>query len=77
MEDCIFCKIINGTQPASIVYSDEKVMAFMDIAQINPGHVLVIPKVHAASMSELDEEIGAHLFKITMQIAEAIRKSGV
>jgi histidine triad (HIT) family protein len=77
MRNCVFCKIVNGIEPASIVYSDDKVMAFMDICPINLGHVLVIPKVHAAYMSELDGEIGAHLFKITMRISEAVRKSGV
>jgi len=77
MKNCIFCKIVNGTEPASVVYSDDKVMAFMDICPVNLGHVLVIPKVHVTYLSELDEELGAHLFKITMRIAEAVRKSGV
>ena len=77
MKDCVFCKIVNGIEPASIVYSDGEVMAFMDISPVNLGHVLVIPKVHAAYMSELDEEIGAHLFRITMRMAEAVRRSGV
>ena len=77
MEDCIFCKIINGTQPASVVYSDDKVIAIMDISQVNLGHVLVIPKAHATSLAELDEETGAHLFKVTMRLAAAVRKSGV
>jgi histidine triad (HIT) family protein len=77
MKDCVFCSIVEGTEPASVVYSDDEVMAFMDISQVNLGHVLVIPKAHAASMSELDIETGAHLFKTTMRIAEAVRKSGV
>ena len=77
MEDCVFCRIVNGTEPTSVVHSDDEVMAFMDINQINLGHLLVIPKVHAAHISELDEEIGAHLFKVAMRVAEAVRKSGV
>ncbi len=77
MEDCIFCKIVNDTVPASLVYGDDKVLAFMDISQVNPGHVLVIPKEHASCLAELDEETGAHLFKMGMRIAAAIRKSGV
>lgn len=77
MRDCVFCKIVNGTEPASIVHSDDKVIAFMDICQVNVGHVLVIPRIHAAYMSELDEVTGAYLFKITMRIAEAIRWSGI
>jgi len=77
MRDCIFCKIVNGTEPASVVYSDDKAMAFMDTNPVNFGHVLVIPKVHVASMSKLDEETGAHLFRVTIRIAKAVRKSGV
>jgi len=77
MDDCVFCKIAAGNEPASVVYADYKVMAFMSISQINPGHVLVIPKAHAGSMAEMDTETGAHLFKVSMEIASAVRRSGV
>jgi len=77
MEGCIFCDIVRGAAPASVVYDDEQVMAFMDIRPINPGHVLVIPKVHASGLSELDEELGAHLFKVAMRVAAALRRSGI
>jgi histidine triad (HIT) family protein len=77
MENCIFCDIVNATTPASIVYSDDKVLAFLDISQVNPGHILIIPKDHAASLAELDQETGAHLFKVAMRLAAAVRKSGV
>ena len=77
MDDCIFCHIIECTASSSIVYTDEKVAAFMDIQPVNPGHVLIIPKTHAAKLSELDEEIGGHMFRVAMRIAEALRQSGV
>lgn len=77
MRDCIFCDIVKGVAPASVVYSDEKVTAVMDVQPVNPGHVLVIPNVHAASLSQLDEKTGAHLFKTAMKIAAAVRRSGV
>jgi histidine triad (HIT) family protein len=77
MEDCVFCRIVRGVAPASIVYSDEKVMAIMDIQPVNLGHVLIIPKTHAEQLSELDEETGAHMFKIAMRIAKAIRRSDI
>jgi len=76
MGDCVFCNIIKGSAPASIAYSDEKVMAIMDIQPVNPEHVLIIPKIHAAQLSELSEETGAHMFKIAIRIAEALRQSG-
>jgi diadenosine tetraphosphate (Ap4A) HIT family hydrolase len=77
MTDCIFCRIVQGQAPASVVYDDERVLAFMDIRPVNPGHLLVVPKSHAAGLSELDPEIGAHLFKVAMRLAAALRNSGV
>jgi histidine triad (HIT) family protein len=77
MDDCVFCKIVKGLAPASVVYSDEKVMAFLDIQPVNFGHVLVIPRAHAKELSELDPEIGGQMFKAAMVVAEGLRKSGV
>jgi histidine triad (HIT) family protein len=77
MEECVFCNIAKGIAQESFVYSDEKVLAFMDIQPVNPGHVLVIPKVHASGMSDLDEETGAHMFKVGMRVAAAVKRSGV
>ena len=77
MDDCVFCRIINGIEPASVVYSDNEVLAFVDTTPVNPGHLLVIPKVHAAELSELDPETGGHMFKVAMRIAEASRRSGI
>jgi histidine triad (HIT) family protein len=77
LDDCIFCRIVNGIEPASIVYSDDEVLAFMDTTPVNPGHLLVIPKAHAAQLSELDPETGGHMFKVAMRIAEALRRSGI
>ena len=77
MDNCIFCRIVKGAVPASIVYNDETVMAFMDIRPVNPGHLLIIPKVHAAQLSALDEDTGGQIFKIAMRIAKALRRSNV
>lgn len=77
MKDCVFCQIVKGTAPASVVYTDERVMAIMDVQPVNPGHVLIIPKTHAARLSELDEETGGYMFKIAMRVAEALRQSCV
>ena len=77
MEDCVFCRIVKGVAPESVVYADGKVLAFMDIQPVNPGHVLIIPKVHASGLSDLDEETGVHLFKVGMRIAGAVKRSGV
>lgn len=77
MENCVFCRIVKGVAPADVVYSDDTVLAFMDIQPVNPGHVLVIPKAHVAGLSDLDEMTGGHMFKIAMRVAKGIGKSGV
>ncbi|VTA78204.1 protein hit [Streptococcus pneumoniae] len=52
MSDCIFCKIIAGEIPASKVYEDEQVLAFLDISQVTLGHTLVVPKEHYRNLLE-------------------------
>jgi histidine triad (HIT) family protein len=58
--DCIFCKIVAGELPASIVDEDERTLAFMDIAPATRGHVLVIPRAHSADLLSIGrEDLGA------------------
>jgi histidine triad (HIT) family protein len=59
------------------VYEDESALVFMDIQPVNPGHMLVIPRRHAAYLADLDEATGAHLFRIAMRMATALRRSGI
>ena len=64
MEDCIFCKIINGEIPSEKVYEDEEILAFKDINPAAPGHILVIPKKHIKSLLEVNEEDSKIIAKI-------------
>ena len=67
MEDCVFCKIINGEIPSTKLYEDDRVLAFKDINPEAPVHFLVVPKEHIASANELNEDnanIVAHIFKV-------------
>lgn len=50
---CVFCKIINGELPSYKVYEDENNLAFLDIAPVNPGHVLLVSKKHYENMEEI------------------------
>jgi histidine triad (HIT) family protein len=74
---CVFCKIIAGQLPSNIIYTDNHVVAFLDIRPVNPGHTLVVPKFHAASLAELKPELGGRLFQVAMQVAAALRRSGL
>lgn len=53
-EDCIFCKIVAGELPATIVDEDERTVSFMDLQPANRGHALVIPRVHAQDVHTID-----------------------
>ena len=77
MSRCIFCDIVAGKAPASVVYEDDIVIGITTIQPVNAGHVMIIPKKHYVYMREMDEETGLHLFKITLRMEQAIRKSGV
>ena len=74
MTDCLFCRIAAGEIPATVVYQDELLVAFRDINPQAPTHVLLIPRKHLASLSDLspeDDEIIGHLVRISGQIAES------
>lgn len=75
MDDCIFCKIINGEIPSAKVYEDDKVYAFLDLGQVTEGHTLVIPKQHARNIFDLPEETAAEIFKRVPKIAAGLKKS--
>lgn len=71
--DCIFCSIVAGDIPATIVYEDEDVLAFMDIAPANPGHTLIIPKQHYRNIYDMPAEVGGKIMQAAVSLANAIR----
>jgi histidine triad (HIT) family protein len=75
--DCVFCAIIAGEAPASPVYDDESVLAFMDIAPATRGHLLVVPKAHASYLVDLDPQDGARMFVVAQRLAQALRDSSL
>lgn len=68
---CAFCAILAGRLPASVVHEDDQVVAFMDLRQAVPGHVLVIPRRHVETLFELDEDTAARLMRVAVRIARA------
>ncbi len=71
--DCIFCRLVRGELPAVRVLEDELVLAFMDIGQVNPGHVLVATKRHADSLLEATPDEAAAVMRAAQRIALAAR----
>ena len=80
-DSCVFCKIISGELPGTIVFRDEQATAFRDIHPAAPTHILIVPNKHIASVNVLegeDEQLIGHLFSVAGQLAkrEGIDQSG-
>ena len=69
--ECIFCRIVSGELPASKVYEDDDVLAFMDIGPIVKGHTLVIPKQHHDPITETPPEVLQQLIVAVRKVAQA------
>lgn len=75
MSECVFCKIVAGQIPSTKVYEDEHALAFMDLGQVNPGHVLVAVKKHAENLYALDDAQAAAVARACVKVAKAIREA--
>ena len=75
MDNCIFCKIINGEFGTEFVYENEYAVVFKDINPKADIHLLVVPRVHVESLNELDDE--TLLGKLIMTVKEATKKLGI
>jgi len=70
---CVFCRIVAGELPATVVHDEDEILAFRDIAASAPSHVLIIPKTHIASVATLTDELGplsGRLLVLAARIAE-------
>ena len=78
---CIFCEIVNRKSPASVVLDDERTLAFIDLRQANPGHVLVVPKMHINDVRDLDADTGSALMqsvsRVTRAVGQAFPNNGI
>jgi hypothetical protein len=73
-ENCIFCKLANGDIPTATVYEDEYLRAIMDAAPANKGHIIILPKSHAADIYELEDEYVSRAFVMAKKLAVALKK---
>lgn len=77
MSDCIFCDIIAGRAPASVVYEDQHALVILDLFPVSTGHALVIPRQHATFVEELDEPLASHLFSLARATVRAGKAAGL
>jgi histidine triad (HIT) family protein len=72
---CIFCRLIAGEIPATKVYEDDQTLAFMDLGQVNPGHVLVAVKRHAATLLDITPNEAAAAMRTAHKVAQAVTEA--
>src|ERR1035437_622741 len=77
MTGCVFCDIVTGQAPASFVYRDDRVTAFLDNRPVTPGHLLVIPNDHLETMADLDDGLLSDITRVGARLAAALRSSGL
>jgi len=71
----LFCRIADATEPASVVHADDAVVAFLDTAPVNAGHVLVAPRRHASGLTGLSDRDGVAVWRVAHRVAVALRKN--
>lgn len=74
-EDCIFCKIANGTIPAKTIYEDETAKVILDLAPATRGHALIIPKNHYDNLFDLDDAKAEKIMIIAKKVGEALMRT--
>jgi histidine triad (HIT) family protein len=75
VEECVFCSIVSGAEPAEFVLRDESVVAFMDLHPATEGHVLVLPRRHARDVWEVTAEDAERTIAASLQVASMIRQA--
>ena len=75
MSYCIFCKIIKNELPSCKIYEDNDFISFLDIAPVNKGHALVIPKKHCENLLDFPEELETQFIEVAKKVATAVTKA--
>ena len=77
MRNCVFCKIVAREIPSDIVFEDDHIMAFNDVAPQAPVHILIIPKAHIESVNELDESHRDLIGRLALRAQALARERGI
>ncbi|MCL3859468.1 HIT family protein [Actinotalea sp. K2] len=76
-KECVFCAIVARRAEASMVFEDETVVVWMDLNPVTHGHLLVVPRRHAAGLEDLDAVTSAHVWSVGQDMARALRRSSL
>lgn len=75
MENCIFCKIVEGLEPAHKIWENEELLAFLSIHPCNPGHICLIPKIHVDYVFDLENALYFGIFQVAKQLSAPLKKA--
>lgn len=74
MDNCIFCKIAAGEIPSKAIYEDDDFRVILDLGPATKGHALILPKVHAANLYELDDAVAAKVLVVAKKVALTMKE---
>lgn len=74
-ENCVFCKILAGELPVSMIYEDDLIAILVDLNPVNIGHLLIIPKIHAPDMKDVAPTTLQHIIVMAQKMNTALRQS--
>jgi len=75
MDSCLFCRIVSGALPATIVYEDDNSVAFLDHRPLFPGHTLLVPREHVETLGELPTKIVGAYFETAQLLSRAVESA--
>jgi histidine triad (HIT) family protein len=73
--NCVFCKIISGQIPSARVFETDLAVAFLDINPLNPGHSLIVPRAHHVQLTDLPDDLAAHVGSLLPRLCRAVREA--
>jgi histidine triad (HIT) family protein len=71
-DECLFCRIVSGAVPATVVYEDENAVAFLDHRPLFPGHTLLVPRQHVETLGELETKLVGPYFEAAQLLARVV-----
>ncbi|HSK58628.1 MAG TPA: HIT family protein [Actinomycetospora sp.] len=75
--ECVFCRIVDGRGEASVVAESDRAVAFLDLQPVTTGHVLVVPRAHAAGLADLHDVDGAAVWSLARRVGAGLRTAGL
>ncbi|CAA9224822.1 MAG: hypothetical protein AVDCRST_MAG54-733, partial [uncultured Actinomycetospora sp.] len=75
--ECVFCRIVTGRGEASVVAESDRAVAFLDLQPVTPGHVLVVPRAHAAGLADVEDVDGAAVWSLARRVGAGLRAAGL